>query len=374
MTQATNGTHSTDDAGLTNIPDTADSAEHANTINTTDTTDADHPDKAPLVTRPAVPPVEVQMEDPPTLPPIEPLLPLHSPQHDANQLEPLTLLVIDWFPHSEPGSSKELNDFIDTLPGRPSFECHTFIIGGESLELYFQDILSCIQLIYGDPAFAQDLVVSPEQHYADQEWTECVYSKMYTGDWWWAVQMSLESVQPGAMVVPLIISLDKMQLMQFRGGQAYPVILAPIMAYSEIGIEMMSGDGIWCWCHPIFTTFVGDYPEQACHNTGQKPVYHPFWETILLMNMFISITPYILHQLLQGIVKHLVTWVITTFGVTFDIDDVFLEFQNAYYTVVTTILRFKATLQLGLLESSPPSSSLPPRRSTSIVPVSQLKD
>jgi len=39
-------------------------------------------------------------------------------------------------------------------------------------------------------------------------------------------------------------------------------LLAPIASIGETGIEMMSGDGIWHWCHPIFTVFVGDYPEQ----------------------------------------------------------------------------------------------------------------
>ncbi|KAF8262862.1 hypothetical protein EI94DRAFT_1742432, partial [Lactarius quietus] len=143
------------------------------------------------------------------------------------------------------------------------------------------------------------------------------------------------------------------------------IILGPITAYNEMGIEMMSGDGIWCWCHPIFTSFVGDYPEQilvtctysgrcpkcivppdelgspnsypshdyneatdiyaladgdahtfhlVCCELGQKPVYHPFWEALPLMNIFISITPDILHQLLQGVFKHLITWLITTFG------------------------------------------------------------
>ncbi|KAF8270613.1 hypothetical protein EI94DRAFT_1698704 [Lactarius quietus] len=263
-TQATNGTHTMDDTGLTNTPDAADSAEHADTINATDSTDTglltkygsitsntnqDHPDEAPLATQPVVPPIEVQMEDPPMSLPIELLLPLHSPQHDANQSEPLTPLVIDWFLHSEPGAPvhgghlgsscyqqsqevfgdsiwapfssqceweiahwakmrglmssameellaipeliKELNDIINALPGRPSFS------------------------IYDDPAFSQDLVVAPERHYADQEWMEHVYSKMHMGDWWWAVQTSLESVQPGVTVVPLIISSDKMQLTLF---------------------------------------------------------------------------------------------------------------------------------------------------------------
>ena len=40
-------------------------------------------------------------------------------------------------------------------------------------------------------------------------------------------------------------------------------VLGPISSYGETGLEMMSGDGVWRRCHPIFAVFVGDYPEQA---------------------------------------------------------------------------------------------------------------
>ena len=137
-------------------------------------------------------------------------------------------------------------------------------------------------------------------------------------------------------------------------------LLAPISAIGETGVEMMSGDGIWRRCHPIFAVFVGDYPEQAlvsctyygscpkctiphdqlgeydtsplrnldealnvyqladgtnnrvfhaaCREAGLKPVTHPFWESLPLSNIYISITPDILHQMLQGVMKHLISW------------------------------------------------------------------
>jgi hypothetical protein len=232
-------------------------------------------------------------------------------------------------------------------------------------------------------------------------------------------QTTLESHQPGATVVPVIISSDKTQLTLFRGKSAYPVyltignipkeirrkpsrraqillayipttklegitnqtgrrraianlyhgcmriIIGPIASVGETGVPMMSGDGIWRRCHPIFASFVGDYPEQvlvtcthnnrcpkclvppnelglharypprnydqaidaylladgdahafhsACRGAGQKPVFHPFWESLPLANVFVSITPDILHQLLQGVFKHMITWLIGTFG------------------------------------------------------------
>lgn len=147
-------------------------------------------------------------------------------------------------------------------------------------------------------------------------------------------------------------------------------LLAPIGPIGKTGIEMMSGDGTWRRCHPIFAVFVGDYPEQAlvsctyqgycpkcsiphdqlgeykasplrdldnalsvyqladdadtsvfhaaCREAGLKPIYHPFWDSLPLSNIYISITPDILHQMLQGVMKHLISWLThrSTFGAT----------------------------------------------------------
>ncbi len=52
------------------------------------------------------------------------------------------------------------------------------------------------------------------------------------------------------------------------------VILGPIASFGETGLPMMSGDGVWQRCHPVFTVFIGDYPEQAlvtCTYYGRCP-------------------------------------------------------------------------------------------------------
>ena len=51
-------------------------------------------------------------------------------------------------------------------------------------------------------------------------------------------------------------------------------LLAPIHGYGERGLVMMSGNGTWWRCHPIFASFVGNYPEQAlvtCTYNGHCP-------------------------------------------------------------------------------------------------------
>lgn len=331
-----------------------------------------------------------------------------------------------------------MNEIIDSkLSGRPPFLCKRLTIGQEHLEFYYRDVIECIRSLYGDPRFMDQLAFSPERHYTSHERTCRIYNEMYTGDWWWSVQVrnqssmgvcadkrhqtTLEAHRPGATIIPVMISSDKTQLTLFRDKMAYPVyltignipkdirrkpsshaqiligyipttklagitskaarrravanlyhfcmqsVLGPISAYGETGIAMMSGDGVWRRCHPILAVFIGDYPEQslvtctysgrcpkctvprgqlgeyqsfpsrmqssaidtyaladgdihafhhACRDAGLKPVHHPFWERLPLVNIFLSITPDILHQLLQGMVKHLVRWLVKVFGAT----------------------------------------------------------
>ena len=86
-------------------------------------------------------------------------------------------------------TTKELNDMIDSLPGRPPFQCSEVTIGGERLKFHFRDILASIQALYGNPDFRLDLVFAPEQHFTSDERTCRIYNEMYTGDWWWSVQV-----------------------------------------------------------------------------------------------------------------------------------------------------------------------------------------
>ncbi|THH18507.1 hypothetical protein EUX98_g8944, partial [Antrodiella citrinella] len=146
-------------------------------------------------------------------------------------------------------------------------------------------------------------------------------------------------------------------------------ILQPLESPGEHGMQMTSGDGVVRDCHPIFAAHIGDYPEQvlitgvktgqcacctvpakeigdhgpghpthpfrdldavlkaletvgdaarsaACKAVGIKPILpQPYWKNLPYANIFLSITPDILHQLYQGVIKHLVEWVKTAYSV-----------------------------------------------------------
>ncbi|KAI0037998.1 hypothetical protein FA95DRAFT_1479531, partial [Auriscalpium vulgare] len=317
-------------------------------------------------------------------------------------------------------SSKDLNNIIDAqLPPVPEFKREEIVVDGEVYEVYFRDILECIKQLYSNPEFLPHMKFAPERHYADDDMLIRQYHQMYTGDWWWKIQKVLEALNPGATVVPLIMSTDKTQVTTFRNNSAYPVyltigniakeirrqpskhaqlligylptarllhitndetrrralanlfhacmrkIIGIIKHHSRDGVLMATGDGVVRRCHPIFAAFVGDYPEQAlvacvkngecpkcqagrddlglyqrfpprdlattlralrtvdrgpeafvaaCEEAGIKPVHHPFWEDLPHCNIFAAVTPDILHQMYQGMVKHLIQWLQGAFG------------------------------------------------------------
>lgn len=87
-------------------------------------------------------------------------------------------------------NSNELNQVIDEkIPGRPKFERHEVVIQGEAMEFYARDVVECIRALWGDPDFADQLIVQPERHYAEEDQLTRIYHEMHTGKWWWRTQV-----------------------------------------------------------------------------------------------------------------------------------------------------------------------------------------
>ncbi|KZW03090.1 hypothetical protein EXIGLDRAFT_636720, partial [Exidia glandulosa HHB12029] len=131
---------------------------------------------------------------------------------------------------------------------------------------------------------------------------------------------------------------------------AVRTILEPLRSAAKIGIELQSSDGAVRSCYPLLAVYAGDYPEQclaactrygtrcpkcdidkagfssgleagisACEGSlssiddalrafGLNFVPHPFWEDWEHADIHQAITPDILHQLYQGLIKHLTAW------------------------------------------------------------------
>ncbi|PPQ81967.1 hypothetical protein CVT26_004198 [Gymnopilus dilepis] len=232
------------------------------------------------------------------------------------------LLAIDGVCEALKSSFKnleQLNKIVNSkLPGRPEFKHHEVIIGGEVLEFYSRDPLECLEALWGDPEF--------------------LYHDMQTANWWWSVQKEVQSVtrHENITIVSIIISSDKTQLTQFRDGalrRCYSILAAYVGDYPEqilVGLvkngrcpicpappdklqdldsilEPLSMESILQALNTIdegAAEFV-----KACSEAGIKPVQCVFWKNLPFVYIYHSITPDILHQLYQGLLKHLILWI-----------------------------------------------------------------
>ena len=92
----------------------------------------------------------------------------------------------------------------------------------------------------GNPSFREYMGYAPEKAYVDKYGRTRRYDEMWTGDWWWATQVSemyhlfglslftylQMKLPPGATIAPVILASDKTNLSQFGGDkQAWPVYL-----------------------------------------------------------------------------------------------------------------------------------------------------
>ncbi|KAG2050949.1 hypothetical protein BDR06DRAFT_990636 [Suillus hirtellus] len=243
------------------------------------------------------------------------------------------------------GNSVELNKIIDTkIPScQPRFVHHK----------------ACVAALYSDPEHAQYLSFAPERHYADADKTQCLYHDLCTGEWWWATQVRqiLLVYLPTTRLTQITNKASQRCTLANLFHACMSHIVEPLKSAGVDGMVLMSGDGITQHCHPIFATFclvtgimngdcpvctcphneLGKHPSQhelrdlnaildtlellglplytqACHDLHIKPLQHPFWEDLPYLNIFQSITPDILHQLYQGVMKHMISWVTEIVG------------------------------------------------------------
>lgn len=141
------------------------------------------------------------------------------------------------------------------------------------------------------------------------------------------------------------------------------VITQPLIKPGEDGMPLQSGDGVYRKTHPIVAAYCADYMEQivvagckngecpigdiksqnigdpnhdaqcevkdldiisealssfdefpanflaVCKEVGIKPIPSAFWKDLPYCNIFMSIAPDTLHQLYQGLLKHLIGWI-----------------------------------------------------------------
>lgn len=91
--------------------------------------------------------------------------------------------AVDKLPRSSEWKLKALTVEGDLL--RPDGQRQT-----EEVELWLRDPVECIRELMADPTFRDDVCFEPQQAFDDQEGRTRRYDKMWTGEWWWEMQVS----------------------------------------------------------------------------------------------------------------------------------------------------------------------------------------
>lgn len=90
---------------------------------------------------------------------------------------------------------------IDKLPRATEWELKKINVVGnrtandgqretEDLELWLRNPVDCIRELMSNPEFDQGVSYVPERVFADEEGKTRVFDEMWTGDWWWEMQVS----------------------------------------------------------------------------------------------------------------------------------------------------------------------------------------
>lgn len=65
------------------------------------------------------------------------------------------------------------------------------VMRSEALELWFRDPVEIVEELIGNPQFREVMKYAPERVYADMEGKTQVINEMWTGSWWWEIQVSM---------------------------------------------------------------------------------------------------------------------------------------------------------------------------------------
>ena len=87
---------------------------------------------------------------------------------------------------------RDLYGIVDGIPDRAKWKSASLAFPDAPDEehiVHFRDILEAIQALLGNPAHTKQIVYRPRRVFSDETRTNQIYSEMWTGLWWNAIQV-----------------------------------------------------------------------------------------------------------------------------------------------------------------------------------------
>lgn len=101
---------------------------------------------------------------------------------------------------------------IDALPHCPDFHRAEFTVTGDILdkngnpeetivEIFTRNPVECVRELIGNPQWKGNMEYKPRRVYTGPDKQKRVYDEMWTGDWWWEIQVSDASTHAGVFLI-----------------------------------------------------------------------------------------------------------------------------------------------------------------------------
>ena len=86
---------------------------------------------------------------------------------------------------------------ISSLPKQGEWQTCTMTLSEDTAvqhQIYYRNPVDVIKALWSNPIYTDEMVFAPQKILTSSEKTSRVYNQMWTGDWWWKIQVFISFI------------------------------------------------------------------------------------------------------------------------------------------------------------------------------------